>query len=128
MKVHIRLLSVAVLLLVAPLGARDRLTLRVTPAVSFEPANLIVRTNIEHSDDNRSVEIIAESADFYRSSEVSLDGSRAPRTNVFEFRSLPGGTYQVRAVLKGANGRELATAAARVNVMSAGGEFQGDSW
>jgi len=71
------------------------MTVRVTPAVAFAPANLIVRTHIEADADNRAITIVAESNDFYRSSEVQLDGDRAPRTSTFEFRSLPSGTYQI---------------------------------
>ena len=77
------------------------MTVKVSPAVAFAPANLIVRTMIEADADNRAIAIVAESADFYRSSEIQLDGDRAARTNTFEFRSLPSGTYQVKAMLIG---------------------------
>jgi hypothetical protein len=103
--------------LAAPLGAGERLTIRVSPAVAFAPANLIVRTMVEANKDNRSIEVIAESDEFYRSSELSMDGDRAPRTNLIQFRSLPGGAYQVRAVLKGAGGHELAHSEVNINVV-----------
>lgn len=105
------------LALAAPTGAIERLAVRVTPAVAFAPANLIVRATVESNDENRSIEIVAESDDFYRSSEVPLDGDRAPRTTLFEFRSLPTGSYQVRAILKGVSGKELAFTKAQVNVV-----------
>jgi hypothetical protein len=89
-------------------AANERLSMRVSPAVAFAPANLVVRTQIAADEANRSIEIVAESEDFYRSSEIQLDGERAPRTSVFEFRSLPSGFYAVRAVLKGQGGREIA--------------------
>src|SRR5438270_3670351 len=82
-------------------GQPERLTIRVSPAVSFAPANLVVRATITADANNRAVEIIAESADFYRSSAIELDGDRAPRTSMFEFRSLPTGSYEVKAVLRG---------------------------
>lgn len=100
--------SVCALMLIsaAPLQIRagERLTLHVSPAVSFAPANLTVRTTVTTDPDNRAIEIVAESLDFYRSSEIPLDGDRAPRTFVLEFRSLPGGMYRVTAVLIGASG------------------------
>jgi hypothetical protein len=37
-----------------------------------------------------------------------LDGERAPRTTVVEFRNLPSGTYNVTAVLVGATSRTSA--------------------
>src|SRR5207247_7752022 len=74
-------------------GANERISMRVSPEVSFAPANLSVRTTVEAHPDNRWIEIIAESDDFYRSSEMQLDGEHAPRTTIFASGSLPGGTY-----------------------------------
>jgi hypothetical protein len=101
-------------------GERERMTIRVSPAVSFAPANLVVRATIAADPDNRTVEIVAESSEFYRSSEIQLDGDRAPRTSVFEFRSLPPGTYEVKATLRGPSG-ERAAVRQQVNVMASGG-------
>jgi hypothetical protein len=99
------------------------MTLRVSPAVAFAPANLVVRTTIEADADNRAVEIVAESLDFYRSSQIQLDGQYAPRTTMFEFRSLPPGEYEVTATLLSAKGSTLATVRRQVNVISAGGGY-----
>jgi hypothetical protein len=107
----------AIVAAAAPMRASDRLALRVSPTVSFAPANLVVRTTILANEENRSIEVVAESEDFYRSSEMPLEGDRAPRTTSFEFRSLPTGSYQVRAILKGVSGRELASIATQVNVV-----------
>jgi len=101
MKVRAVLFGILLLTTTPPLGAGERLTLKVSPAVAFAPANLIVRATILADADNRAVEIIAESDDFYRSSEIQLEGEKAARTNMFEFRSLPPGTYEVRASLVG---------------------------
>ena len=97
--------------------AGERLTMRVSPSVAIAPADLIVRTNIEANADNRSIEIIAESTEFYRSSEQPINGDHAPRTTQFEFRGLPGGQYMVTAVLKGANDSQLARTRQEVNVV-----------
>ena len=101
-------------------GAPERLSMKASPAVSFAPANLVVRAMIEADADNRFVEIVAESADFYRSSQVQLEGETAPRTNQFEFRSLPPGTYEVRALLIGADGQPRAQVRQTVNVIAGG--------
>jgi len=107
-----------------PAGARERerLALLVTPAVSFAPANLVVRAVIDADAANRAIQITAESEDFYRSSEMSLDGDRAPRTSQFEFRSLPPGIYEVTAVLVDSTGGQRASVTREVEVMSAGGD------
>jgi hypothetical protein len=101
----------------AAADAGESVSIRVSPSVAFAPANLFVRTTIDANKDNRILEVIAESVDFYRSSEVTLDGDRAPRVTLLQFKSVPGGTYVVRAVLKGSRGEELASTHARVNVV-----------
>jgi hypothetical protein len=109
--------------IVAPttfVAAKDALSMRVLPAVSFAPANLVIRTAIEPDASNRAVEIVADSAEFFRSSAIQLDGERAPRTTTFEFRSLPAGTYQIQAALIGADGRPRAVARSQVTVVDSG--------
>ena len=108
------------ILVALPLGARERLTLRVYPSVSFAPANLVVRAMVEADANNRAIEIVAESADFYRSSQIELDGDKAPRTTMFEFRSLPQGTYEVRANLIGAGRQQRAWVRQQINVIAGG--------
>lgn len=103
-----------------PARAGEKLTIRVSPAVAFAPANLVVRATIEADAQNRAVEIVAESNEFYRSSEVQLDGENAPRTNSFEFRSLPSGNYEVKATLFNQSGSSIAKARAQVSVISNG--------
>jgi hypothetical protein len=120
MKLRASLFGILLLTLTLPLGAGERITLRVSPPISFAPANLIVRAQIEADAKNRAVEIVAESPEFYRSSEIQLDGEHAPRTNTFEFRSLPPGTYEVKATLIGAGREPLAAVRQQVNVIATG--------
>lgn len=120
MKLRASLFGVLLLTSTLPLGAGERMTLRVSPSVSFAPANLIVRAHIEANSENRGVEVVAESPEFYRSSEIQLDGEHAPRTNTFEFRSLPPGTYEVRATLMGPGGSARASVRQQVNVIATG--------
>jgi hypothetical protein len=105
------------LLATTPVGAGERLTMSVRPAIAFAPANLIVRAMIEASKDNRAMEIVAESDDFYRSTEVTLDGDAAPRITSIELRSLPPGTYEIDVTLMGANGRPRAFVRDQVSVI-----------
>ena len=119
MKTRMFLVGILVLMAV-PLGAGERLEMTVSPAVAFAPAHLTVRAIIEARDQNRAMKVVAESGDFYRASEVELEGDKAPRTNTFEFRSLPSGTYQVTATLLGVDGHQLAYVRTQVNVVSSG--------
>lgn len=101
-------------------GANEPLALRVSPAFSFAPANLVIQANVDRDADNRSMEVIADSAEFYRSSTIALEGERAPRTSRFEFRSLPPGDYEITATVIGADGRQRATARQQVKVLESG--------
>jgi hypothetical protein len=115
------LLAVVALVSVLPAGAGDRLAMRVSPAIAFAPANLVVRAFIQADADNRAVQIVAESIDFYRSSAIELDGDKAPHTSQFEFRSLPPGVYEVSAVLLGTGGQTRALVRQEINVISGTG-------
>ena len=98
-----------------PLSGNDALKMQVWPAISREPAVLTVRVTVEPSADNRMLQIVAESNSFYRRSEVQIDGEHAAPLNVFEFRNLPTGLYQVTSVLIGPHGqRAAATRVAKV--------------
>jgi hypothetical protein len=111
---------ICVAAITVPSEAGEPLTMRLTPAtVAREPAVLRIRTTIEADADNRALEIIVESEDFYRSASVQLDGATAPRLNVVEFKSLPNGLYEVTSVLIGSRG-ERATVSRSFRVSPAG--------
>ena len=87
------------------LNGGEALRMQVSPAIQRAPALLTVRVMIESSDENRLLQVAAESPTFYRSSEVQIDGASASALRVFEFRGLPAGRYQVTGVLVGTQGR-----------------------
>jgi hypothetical protein len=120
MKVKAALLGMLMTTATLPLGAGEKMTMKVSPAVAFAPANLVVRAVIVADPDNRAVEVVAESDDFYRSSTIQLEGDKAARTSMFEFHSLPPGTYEVRANLIGANGDSRARIRQQINVIASG--------
>jgi hypothetical protein len=103
-----------------PLQAGSLMELHVTPTVSFAPADVVVNAVIEADAANRAIRVTAESADFYRSSEMQLQGDEAPRTTEFDFHGLPTGQYVVTATLLGANGKVRASLHQTVNVTSGG--------
>jgi hypothetical protein len=117
MNARVVLLPAVLLGLALPTHAQERVSLRVSPAMAFAPASLFVRATVDANAENRSLEIIAESADFYRSSEVSLDGDHAPRVTQLLFKSVPRGNYELRAVLRGVAGREIASTETKVDVV-----------
>jgi hypothetical protein len=103
-------------------GAGEKITMKASPEISFAPAHLVVRTVVEPDPDNRALEIIIDSADFYRSSLIQLEGDLAPRTSVVEFRSVPGGNYQISARLLGQGGESRASVRRNVDVIANGGD------
>jgi hypothetical protein len=115
------LFGVALLVIVTPAGAGEKLAMRVSPAYSYEPASLTIQLSIEPDAENRLVRVTAESAQFLRSSDLALDGDRAPRTNMIWYRGLPAGDYDVRSLLLGARGEERATVSQALSVLGTGG-------
>jgi hypothetical protein len=103
--------------------ARQPLTMSVSPMQSFGPTTLTVRVHVEPSADNRILEVVVESDEYYRSSRVPLEGQDAPRTTSLELRNLPSGTYEVRGALIDGVGHDRAAVRARVIVLeSAAGD------
>jgi hypothetical protein len=91
-------------------GADGTLRLRVSSAVAIEPADIVVRTFAARNADNRAIQVVVDSSTFYSSSEVPLDGDRAPLSKEFRFREMPAGDYVVSATLIGPGGEPRATA------------------
>jgi hypothetical protein len=112
--------SVVVAALLASTGTGhggDALRIAVSPAMSFAPTTLNIQARLVPSADNRVLELVAECADFYRSSEVPLAGENAPTTIAVQFRGVPGGEYRVYAILKDSRGSQRAAAEQRVKVV-----------
>jgi hypothetical protein len=93
-----------ILLIPPPASGGVSLDLKVSPPVSVEPAHVVVRVRVAADSANRFLEVVADGPQFRRSSQIPLDGERAPRLNTFEFPGLPTGTYEVTGTLVGANG------------------------
>ena len=98
--------------------AKESVAIRVSPAVAFAPADLTIRTNVEPDERNRVLEIVADSAAFYRSSAIPLEGDRAPQTTTVTFRGVPAGAYEMTAVVIGEQGHVKALAHTTVMVVA----------
>jgi hypothetical protein len=98
------LLCFCLLCAASTLDGREPLRMRVSPAVAMAPGFVTVRVSVEAAAENRTLQVVAESPDFYRSSQIQLNGAQAAPLAVFEFRNLPSGLYQVTGTLVGVNG------------------------
>jgi len=92
----------------SPLNGGQPLTLQVSPVMTAAPAVISVRAVIEASDENRALEVVAQSSDFFRGSRIELDGRDAPPLSVFQYSNLPPGLYEVSAFLIGTGGQRAA--------------------
>jgi hypothetical protein len=102
--------------------ADECMSMRVSPRQALAPVNLRVSVRIEPNADNRVLTIVADSPEFYRSSQIQLEGDRAPKTVTIEYPNVPGGEYEVTSVLVNNMGRERATIHQTARVVPVGGE------
>jgi hypothetical protein len=107
----------ALLALASPLGASASLAMQA-PTTMLAPGHLVIQTMVEPASANRAIQVTAESPDWYRSSQVQLDGDTAPRRNTFEFRDLPSGAYEIHATLFGPDGQQRAVVVRTLRVIS----------
>jgi hypothetical protein len=106
------------LLLTVSLQAGHPLSVSVYPTKCFAPAEVRVRVWIEPHADNRALDIVADSWDFYRRSVFELEGDKAPRSIEWRLRALPDGEYLIKATLTDSAGLGRATAQCRLSIIS----------
>jgi len=112
--VLVLLLCGAVSLSSPRLDATERLRVHASPRSA---SDITVYVGIERNPDNRMVRVTAESDDFFRSSEIQLDGDASPRVSVFTFHQLPSGWYDVTVQLYADRDRPAETAKCTVLVL-----------
>jgi hypothetical protein len=96
--------TVGVLAAASGVSGSEALKMHVTPSISRAPALLTVRVSVRAAADDHALRVVAESADFYRSSEIPIDGLHNPPLTVFEFPNVPAGQYTLTSVLVGPRG------------------------
>ena len=101
MRAAIALLPLLSLTTALPVNSGELLTMYVS---KLDRAYVVVQVTVEADSDNRALAVTAEAPNYYRSSQIQLDGERAPRTAVFEMKNLPTALYEVTGTLIGTNG------------------------
>lgn len=107
---------------VAATNADECMSMKVSPLQALAPVNLRVRVQVEPNADNRYLTIVADSPTFFRSSQIPLEGDRAPKTFTVEYPNVPDGQYEITSVLVNSMGRERATIRQTAHVVPVGGE------
>ena len=90
-------LTAVILAGVATPGAKGTVTIQMSGRYYAEPATLHMTIAVEPSADNRVLRVEADGERFYRSADVALEGSEAPKHHVLSFKNVPAGNYVVRA-------------------------------
>jgi hypothetical protein len=103
---------------VLPVDGGDKLNLAATPAKSLAPSTVTVRVRIEPNADNRALTVVVDSGQFYRSSDIPLNGEAAQRLVHLQYPNLPGGEYGVYGVLTDQYGRRRAMASQLIEIIS----------
>lgn len=81
------------------------LRLEIQPHVTTAPGVLHTRVWVERAAENRKLVIEITGPNYYRSTDVQIDGDAAPRMFEFWRQDLPCGPYQVSAILQRNDGR-----------------------
>jgi methionine-rich copper-binding protein CopC len=118
------LTTLSALLLVVSTSAtagRGIANIRVTPAMSLEPANVVLEVAVQRHADNRLLMVTVDSGEFYWSSERQLEGQDAPYLSVFMCKELPAGEYEVQVSIIGSDGKVRGRASNRILVVSRDG-------
>lgn len=94
------------------------LVISVTPAQSFAPALLHVKVKIVVAEENRKLIWTIVGQDYARSSELQLDGADTPATLFLpDYKNVPGGDYEVSAVVTDTIGNVLQRGRTQVRVI-----------
>ena len=96
----------------------------VRPRIGQAPAVVIIEVLVEPASENRFLDFVVDSGDYYRSSRVQLTGAAAPRVSVVEFRAVPAGAYDVRISMSGEAGTVRARLHERFVVACSAGRCQ----
>ena len=112
----ILLAALALILTTVRADALDPVRIAVSPLHAMAPATLFVRVSVAPNDRNRTLEVVAESENYFRSSEMDLEGKDGPALVTLEFHQVPSGTYGLEAVVTDGGRRLLASSHCEVVV------------
>jgi methionine-rich copper-binding protein CopC len=109
-------IAALVLALLPPAFAAEEVSVRVSPDVSAQPAQITIHVAVSPDADNRAIEVETDSGAYFRRSTEQLDGDRSAVTHVFRYKDLPAGEYVVSVRVIGESGRATAMARAYLKI------------
>ena len=84
--------------------AKELVEIKVRGYYFAAPATVPMVVAVEPAARNRMLVVEADSDDYFRSSAIELEGENEKRLHTVEFKSLPAGTYEIRARVMSKNG------------------------
>ena len=120
-------ISIGTVLVVAMLSgesspAKEIVEIRLRGQFWAAPATVPIVVAVEPGASNRALLVEADGEDYYRSSEVELDGEKEKRLHTIEFKSLPAGAYVLRAEVRSET-KILGASEQKLLVTGARGEY-----
>ena len=82
-----------------PVAALD-----IRPRMAFAGRDVRILVRVPPDPDNRRLRVTIDSGSFSRTSEIDLEGLRAPGAHWFNLPALPAGDYLVEAIVYGSTG------------------------
>jgi hypothetical protein len=82
----------------------DELTLRMTPRFVSAPGYLRSLIRVAPNAENRLLRVEIDSAGYYRSSDIQLDGALAPMSHFMDWKNVPAGKYDLIVTVMGPSG------------------------
>ena len=82
----------------------DELTLRLTPRFVSAPGYLRSMIRVSPNAANRVLRVEIDSAGYYRSSDIQLEGASAPMSHFVDWKEVPAGKYDLIVSVLGASG------------------------
>lgn len=82
----------------------EDLTLRMTPRFVSAPGYLRSLIRVAPNAENRLMRVEIDSAGYYRSSEIQLDGASAPMSHFMDWKEVPAGKYDLTVTVIGQSG------------------------
>ncbi len=87
--------------LASPLSAaKSPVEIRMRGYFFAAPATISLIVAVEPHESNRALVVEADGDDYYRSSEIELEGEKDKRFHMIQFKSLPAGNYVLRAQVR----------------------------
>jgi hypothetical protein len=99
-------------------GAQEPVHIAASPAIAFAPALVRIRVRVEPNAANRMLAIVAESDGYSRRSLIELQGDRGPQTFFVELKNVPAGAYELSAMVRNGNGKDVGVATQGVRILS----------